>query len=430
MKRPFRAWFLPSVLIAASAGWAASEPPRGWKTADGRTFQAEIVGAGGGKVIFRAPDGRRSPFPVEQLAPEDRQYVADWLGKQPLKVEMPEVAGVETEDIRAEVVSEDERNERFVYRTQHFEFESQGKFTQGLLREVARNFEATHELLKVLPWGIDPQPDSGGYFRARLFRTRLVYEAEGAPKNSGGVYMRRTKVFLVPFDSIGLKLVGKSYAKDLDFDTATLVHELTHQMMHAWLGLLPQWVIEGTAEYTGALPLKSGRFRVSAAKTGLRDYMDAFKRRRGVPLPYPLEELFPITNEKWNEILGKEPLVAGRLYFTSFLLVYYFMHLDGAGDGELFVRYFREVDKTRREVESYFKAVEEFKKQPGVEAREDGGYSWRAGLTPPGEPAVLASEAARDEFQKRTLQILLNGRTEKELMTQIRSAYIKLGIRL
>lgn len=425
-----RAGLLAAVLMVFSAGWGVAEPPRGWRTADGRAFQAEIVGVEGAKVIFRASDGRRSTFPLEQLAPEDRQFVADWRGKPPVKMEMPEVVGVDTADIRAEVVSEDERNEKFVYRTQHFEFESQGKFTQGLLREVARNFEATYELLKVLPWGIDPRPDSGGYFRARLFRTRLVYEAEGGPKNSGGVYQRRNKIFMVPFDSIGLKLVGKSYAKDLDFDTSTLVHELTHQMMHSWLGLLPQWIIEGTAEYTGALPLKLGRFRVSAAKTGLRNYLEAFKRGRGVPLAYPLEELFPITNEKWNEILEKEPLVSGRLYFTSFLLVYYFMHLDGAGDGELFLQYFREVDKTRREIEAYFKAVEEFKKLPGVTAREDGGYSWKEGLVPPERPAILASEAARDEFQKRTLNILLNGRSEEELMREIRSAYIKQGIRL
>lgn len=425
-----RAGFLAVVLFVFSAGGGLAEAPRGWRTADGRAFQAEIVGVEGTKAIFRASDGRRSTFPLEQLAADDRKFVAEWQGKQPVKREMPEVVGVETADIRAEVVSEDERNEKFVYRTQHFEFESQGKFTQGLLREVARNFEATYELLKALPWGIDPRPDSGGYFRARLFRTRLVYEAEGGPKNSGGVYQRRNKVFMVPFDSIGLKLVGKSYAKDLDFDTGTLVHELTHQMMHSWLGLLPQWVIEGTAEYTAALPLKLGRFRVSAAKTGLRDYLDAFKRGRGVPLPYPLEDLFPITNERWNEILEKEPLVSGRLYFTSFLLVYYFMHLDGDGDGELFLRYFREVDKARREVEAYFQALEEFKKLPGVTAREDGGYSWKEGLTPPERPAILASEAAHNEFQKRTLQILLNGRSEAELMSQIRSAYARLGIRL
>jgi len=43
---------------------------------------------------------------------------------------------------------------------------------------------------------------------------------------------------------------------------------------------------------------------------------------------------------------------------------------------------------------------------------------------------VLDSETARAEFQKRTLEILLNGRTKEELMEEIRSAYARLGIRL
>ena len=60
-----------------------------------------------------------------------------------------------------------------------------------------------------------------------------------------------------------MKLVGKAYAKDENFETHTMVHELTHQMMHFWLGYLPQWVVEGTAEYTGTLPLHTGQFRVS-----------------------------------------------------------------------------------------------------------------------------------------------------------------------
>ena len=36
-----------------------------------------------------------------------------------------------------------------------------------------------------------------------------------------------------------------------------------------------------------------------------------------------------------------------RLYFTSYLLVYYFMQLDGAGDSQRFVRYFREITEAR-----------------------------------------------------------------------------------
>jgi hypothetical protein len=433
MKRvmfPLVVWFCGAALALAQL--APVDPPRGWKTSEGQPFQASIAGFDGTTVIFRMPNGSRAQAPATKLSAEDQTYLVEWQKKQPIKVVLPEVVGVETANVKAEVVSEDAANEKFVYRTQNFEFESQGKFNTSLLREVARNFEATYELLKALPWGIGPAPESGQYFKARLLKNKDAYHAAGGPPNSGGVYKGGEDLFMVPFESIGVKTVGKSYAKDDDFKTHTMVHELTHQMMHSWLRLLPQWIVEGSAEYTGTLPLKTGKFRVSAAKNGLKDYLDYLKNdtRDGIPEPYPLEKLFPITNKEWNEILENDPRSSHRLYFTSYLLVYYFMHLDGKGDGQLFARYFREVGGVRAEAEKYRKAVEEFKKQPGVQVKADGSYSWPGSLKHPEKPAVMATPEALADFQKKTLYILLDGRTDAELMKQIRSAYTKLGVRL
>jgi hypothetical protein len=388
----------------------------------------------GTTVVFRMPTGQRAQAALEKLSAEDHSYLEEWQKKQPIKVVLPDVVGVETANIKVEVVSEDPVGEKYVYRTQHFEFESQGKFTQSLLREVARNFEATYELLKALPWGIDPKPGpgSGDHFKARLLKDKGAYFGAGGPPNSAGVYMSRTETFLVPFESIGVKLVGKSYAKDEDFDYSTMVHELTHQMMHYWLDLLPQWIVEGTAEYTSTLPLRTGKFRVSAAKNGLKDYTEFLKKRAvgGMPQPYPLEKLFSVTNEEWNEILAGDPSASRRLYFTSYLLVYYFMHLDGQGDGQRFVRYFREVGNARKSVEEYKSAMLAFFKQPGVERLPGGRFRYPDDVTPPSRPPEIATDEASEEFQKKTLQILLDGRSEADLMKQIRSAYARLGIRL
>ena len=415
----------------AAAQLARVEPARGWKTAEGQAFQASVVSFDGTTVVLRMANGAPAQAPAARLSTEDQAWLAEWQKKQPIKVVMPDVVGVETANVKAEVVSEDAASEKFIYRTQNFEFESQGKFNQTLLREVARNFEATYELLKALPWAIGPAPEKGTHFKARLLKNREAYFAAGGPQNSGGVYQGGAGLFMVPFESIGVKIVGKGYAKDDDFDYSTMVHELTHQMMHSWLRLLPQWIVEGTAEYTGTLPLKNGRFRVSAAKNGLKDHFESLKRRGvGMPEPYPLEQLFPITNEQWQSILESDPRASHRLYFTSYLLVYYFMHLDGKGDGQLFVRYFREVGTVRSEVQKYRLAVEEFKKLPGVEVRPDGSYRWPGNLQHPDKPAIIATPDALAEFQKKTLALLLDGRSDAELMKLIRSAYAKLGIRL
>ncbi len=415
-------------VAAASAQFVKPEPPRTWTPGEGPPFTASLMTFDGTLAVLRMPNGQRAQLPLLKMGDADRQFLVEWQKNQPIKVVMPESVGVDASALRVETVSEDPKKESFIYRTPHFQLESQGKLTQSLLREVGRDFEATYELVKALPWGVVPKPSSGTLFQARLMMTEADYRQAGGPVNSGGVYLP-SGVFLVPFANLGIKPLGKSYTKDNRFDSHTMVHELTHQMMHFWLDYLPQWIVEGTAEYTSTLPLRDGRFRVSAYKTGLRDYMDYLRLHGGVPMTYPIDEVFGITHKKWNEILSGNPETSHRLYFTSFLLVYYFMHLDGDGSGQLFARYFREVDAVVKQVEDYRDAWEEFKKSPNVEKLADGRYRWH-GVKPPEEPEILKSEEALADFQKRTLAILLNGRTEEELMKQIRSAYNKLGVKI
>ena len=433
-KRPARAGIAGAVAIlvfAASAALAVlppEAPMREWTFPGGVATRAALQTFDGATTVLRLLNGQRTSVPADSLGEADRAYLAGWLEQQP--VAMPEQIGVDINKVLVEVVSEDEQNGKFVYRTQHFEFTSDGKLTQNLLRDVARNFEATYELLKALPWGVDPQPENGDRFHAVLVRSRGRYQEEGGPENSSGVYFGSRKVFIVPFESLGIERLGKSFAKSTDYRSDTLVHELTHQMMHAWLDLLPQWVIEGTAEYTNAIPLRLGVFRISAARSGLRDYVAHLKAHGGVPEPVPVEKLFAISGKEWSETLARTPAEANGMYFTAFLLVNYFMHMDGKGDGAIFVKYMRAVGRVRQQIEVYEKGIEALKKLPGVEILPDGRYRWPDSLTPPSRPAILDSPENRAEFEKSTLDILLNGRTTAELMDQIRSAYRRAGIKL
>jgi len=415
-------------LSLGSAALPSTSAVRKWTFPEGKEVQASLVSGDQASAVFRLANGQQVTVAVADLSSEDQGFVREWIDSQPIV--MPAAVGVDGNKVAVEIVQEDDAKGQYVYRTEHFEFTSEGKLTQNLLRDIARNFEATYELVKALPWGINPKPESGDRFRALLVRSRARYEEEGGPKGSGGVYFGSRNLFVIPFDSLGIREMGKSFTKNSDYNSDTLVHELTHQMMHAWLEILPQWVVEGTAEYTNVLPLRLGVFRLASAKSGLRDYMDSLKRRGGVPEPYPLEDLFWMTNEKWNGILGTDPKEAHRLYLTSYLLVYFFMHLDPPGDGSPFVRYLRAVAKQKEEVDAYFAEVEAFKRLPGVELLPDGRYRWPSGLKHPEEPEILASKAKRDQFEKETLGILLNGRSGEQLIDDIRSAYRKLGIRL
>jgi hypothetical protein len=283
-----------------------------------------------------------------------------------------------------------------------------------------------------LPWDIQPRPAEGVYFRASLFRDRDSYQRAGGLPGSAGSYFTHWKRFMVPFESMGIREVGSSFRMDEAFDTHVLVHELTHQMMHFWLGYLPPWVVEGIAEYTGNLPLKNGRFRLSEAKHGLKAYLD-FRRRRmpgGVPEPYPLDRLFALSTDEWSRIMATDGPRTQRLYLTSYLLIYYFMHLEGAGDGLRLARYLRASAETVRRAEAYEVALADFKRRPGVKVKPDGAFEYPRDLEPPALPPDLFFGAARAAKIRETLGVLLEGRSEAELMDQVRAAYRTHDIRL
>lgn len=422
--------FLAGILASpgARAALPQANPVRDWSPEGAAPARGALVAFDGRTVVLRLANGQKAELPASSLGGADRDYLEAWLDTQP--VVMPDSVGVDSAKLPVEVVREDEAEQIYVYRTPHFEFTSEGKLTQNLLRDVARNFEATYELVKALPWGISPEPEEGDRFRALLVRTRSRYAELGGPENSGGVYFRSKKLFIIPFESMGIEPVGKSYKKASDYRSDTLVHELTHQMMHSWLELLPTWVVEGTAEYTNILPLRLGTFRVSASKTGLKDYLSFLKARGGVPDPYPIDELLAVDHGKWNAILASSPKESHRLYFTAYLLVNYFMSLDGNGDGARFVKYLRAIGKYRQQLLDYETAVDAFKKLPGVEVSPDGRYRWPNSLTHPTKPAFLDSPEQQAEIEKSTLAILLDGRTPEQLADQIRTAYRRLGVRL
>ena len=121
-----RVWLavcLTGFCFCARAELAVVEPPREWKTVEGAGFQAAVVSFDGTTIVFRAGNGQCSPLPLSRLSAEDRECLLAWQKKQPIKVVLPDHVGVDTAKLKIEVVSEDGRNEKFVDRTLHLEFE-------------------------------------------------------------------------------------------------------------------------------------------------------------------------------------------------------------------------------------------------------------------------------------------------------------------
>lgn len=257
---------LPTAIAASMlAAAAAMSAPRIWTNQEGRTVEAEFGGIENGNVRLRMTDGKPALVPLASLSAKDQA----WALQQPPQAaadrrRMPDSVKEPLlhSDIRAVV----EKPGEHVYESTHFRFRTTEKLGASLLKDVSRAFESTHELVRQMPWGIQPRPEEGrSKFEAVLHVNRAAYLATGAPTWSAGIYSLKDKVFHIPYEEIGVagNAGASGYFRKGAINNDTITHEITHQMMHSIVPCMPIWLVEGLAEYTSNLPYQGGEFRVS-----------------------------------------------------------------------------------------------------------------------------------------------------------------------
>jgi hypothetical protein len=194
------------------------------------------------------------------------------------------------------------------------------------------------------------------------------------------------------------------------------VHEVTHQMMHDFLPFLPKWLIEGTAEYTESLPYNAGRFLAGSHARGLKEYIRKNTERRVSTAGFRSFASLMTTDRKAWDSLSQRSDSQHLLYYQSYLLVYYFSHLDGDGKGTRLLKYLDSIAEARD-------AWEEFFKKPEVKRSPDGSFSWPRSIS---LPAAKYSE----EYGIEKQSILMDGRDATTLDADVRNGFKKLGIKL
>jgi hypothetical protein len=423
-----------------SAGQTGLRP---WKDVQGRIIQASFVSAAADSVTLRMADGSEHKIPLARFSAEDQAFVKS-LAKTPatpappataqgtapadsaaslnrLPVEKrvwPDNVLVSSRAVEIQPVEESAPARRFVYRSEAFEFTSQAKLAGSVMKEVARTFEATRALVTTLPWGVVCRPPEGlERYQAALYGTRGDYIAAGGPENSGGVYSSGDKIFKVPFPSIGLEMRGKTYFKNDSYDGGTLIHEITHQMMHDYLPFLPKWVIEGAAEYTEMLPYNAGKFRTDAHKTGIRDHAQEMQKR-GYALDIGnLETHMTMNRSTWDGIADTNNRAMGELYFRSVLVLYFFCHLDGP-EGKKGHRFLRFMDAVHGETE----ALRAFFADPRVKRFPDGRFQYPTNFPPP--------DMKPETAPFKHIDLLLDSRGYSQIAQELVAAYKDIGLKV
>jgi hypothetical protein len=324
-------------------------------------MEAAFVALEGDAVKVRMANGSTVDVPLARLSAEDQTFAKSQTAAPATAAAAPgEVAASKTwprsfslpDRPEVVVVKEDAEKNEYIYRSPHYEFQCDSKLGSNVVREFGRIFESTWMLNCMLPLDLKPQPEKlREIFLARLFTNKSDYMEAGGIEGSAGVYMTSKKALMVPLSSLGVKMVGSrvSLENNSDDDMATLIHEITHQMMNHWMGRLPTWFVEGSAEYVEMLEYKrNGGFSLIGLNRQLQGYAKRMNYSGGGKsfTMIDLEELMNIDFARWAAALGKDG-AATENYGSAGLLTYYFYHLDGNGDAANIIAYLREIENVK-----------------------------------------------------------------------------------
>lgn len=301
---------------------------------------------GNSAVIRRDSDQRNFLIPLDNFCSFDQHWIKEQveLSKQ-RKPGIPEAdkgipeaadeAGlgewpdsVQAEDFAIDIVKEDLDTNKFVYRSKHFEFRSNVKLARKVVHEFAAIFENTLAAVEQLPIRLKPKPPSSeSYFVTELYETYEQYLKKGGLRNSAGVYKSSDRVIMIPLRSLGLKKASSTYTLDKsNADHSTLIHEITHQVMHEWLRLLPIWLIEGLAVYVEHIPYERDAFHFDDFE------LETFWEGSEVEVLKP-QQIFSITAKKWNEDMESTLGLEGAInYRSAWLYTCYFLYHDESAE--------------------------------------------------------------------------------------------------
>jgi len=320
---------------------------RTWTDIDGRTLEAEFIQITDSVVVLqRNYDRREFRIPFATLSQKDREYLKTIIRKITPSIEPTETIfpryGLDWPrsakaplNLDIERVEENFETAYYHYRTLNFDFHSNVKLARKVVTEFAEIFEATLALVQVSPlnWNVEA-PESR--YQAYFYEHYNQFVAAGGIPGSAGSYRSSERKIYVRLDVLGTRKTSTSISLD-GGDHRTLIHEITHQVQHEWLHKLPTWLVEGYAGYIERIPYSDRYFHIDDMALDL-----SYGSRYSILSPY---DLLNMTSSEWNANFAEDSMLVGRQYYSAYLLTYYFMHLDGDGDGRRLWDFLRALEK-------------------------------------------------------------------------------------
>jgi hypothetical protein len=224
-----------------------------------------------------------------------------------------------------EPATADDRN---LWTTPQFRIDADRNIDAEAVRKLAVIGESTFAALRAHPLPLFAPPE--GYKpRISLFWNTKAYEDAGAAKGSAGFYngVGEARVLIRAEYFLQTVVVQKSRdTPEMDEDLA--VHELVHLGMHQKLTGLPQWLVDGMAEYFGSAHTGGGRFSFSRMDEAVRDHLRVKLNPRGSDMRLlPVASIATLDDKGWLALMKSlQPEERYLAYGTALLLTHYFLH--------------------------------------------------------------------------------------------------------
>ena len=269
---------------------------RKWTSTDGKHLEGKILEVREFSVAILQNDGSSVNVPLFRFSEDDKRFIEEWravseffdLNHTPGRKPEP----VNEADIRGEFIN----GPKSFHETEHFRLESDVPIPESTMRHLSKVFEATYNAIAVNPIGIAIAKPRDERFLVRLFYHMADYHAAGGRAESGGTYLAKERIILVPLEMTGL--TDEKYT----FSPHILVHETTHALTHQWLNRAPIWFLEGLAEYMAMVPFdaEKGILEVGKRKQGIQKEIRHVLRDfpEGVPM-IPPEKLVSLSFQRF-----------------------------------------------------------------------------------------------------------------------------------
>ena len=334
----------PRLLLHALmfTGIAHAAEMRAWTDLQNRTIEARLIRLDGESVILELKDGRKVPLALAKLSAADADYARSQSSAATPATPGPNFAAPWPEHIKfgddpgITIIEENADKKRFIYESSNYRYTCDVRLAKSVVKGFAVMFEATHLFCRTLPLGLDGGKKTDGKLQIFLYENFNDYVTAGGPEHTSGVFIGHQAAVLVPLTSLGVRPVGSGYMLDREKSSKTLPHELTHQLTpdsyFAPGGM--GWFTEGLAEYVAVTPYRSGGFNVRNNHGDIVAYATGYGTKntggRSLGKDIKVDNLKAFMLQDYAKFVEDFQMSYG----CGLLITYYFLQMDGAGDGK------------------------------------------------------------------------------------------------